>query len=937
MGISSKHSTSSKSGLKTKPFGASSLNSKAPPSSPKKAKRAKVTTPKSPSKKNKSESQSKDKPAEGNPYTTKALKKTGAFGNASSSSPKSSKNASKVFSTKQSSVTVTKEMKDYVRRLQHAGVVASVETTPRDNDLVAAMIHVAANDSCVGEIVIDADPRFAHVSNSALLDFADGIRTNFYLTSLEIQKVELGNGFLSALAESIQANYTLEYVDLRHNSFTSDAIVEFCLAMKNNKSLRHVDLRSQHETIHSQQEKAVLEALAENSYVQTFRVEFRTKKCQGFLDAILARNKKKDKKLKGRENKITDFLRKQMEEAEKDMQERDKEVEKAPKELDEKDCDYFFELANLAKKYKVDLSTTEDSKPSVPSFSGGGNTNQGSKLSKSLNFPANNMAANGSFLTADFINTYFEEDSKEKSLTFEFTNQFKLFKRFSSDDPARQVIVDKFVDALLSHPRSNEINTLNMANTCIGDDFLSRLCDRCLSENKLKNLHQVNLETNFISGPGFVSLSKCIGNPAVWKYLNAVKVDNQNSPVKTEAEVALARALCVNRTVIRFSLRVRNLRERETINRCVQRNIDFLRQARQLHLKKTGKVVKRARNKMEQLIDSIAANDPSVSGEVSFVGDQLFLALNRTEVLKAATCFRGNEHVTSVKMSLLKLDDEFAKELAKSIENNSTIEKLVLDNNAIGSEGITAIVGSLARNNTITELQLRHQSKPLCTTDEEKLAGLLESNDTLLKLGVDLRSQRASNELDRKIRQNQDHRRKARTTNKGFATSSKSMIKSNVIEALFKLVIENDSNVTEVVIEKNSEFVQMGSSQKKEFLKGLEKNTNVKRLVLDDVELDNGFADDLASTLKSNKTIQSVSVNRNAFTSPGVLTIAKAATKNKRIRSLSILKPRFKITDEDAEIFLKAMEKRSSLQRLDMEFRDKSYPERAAKVLSRNK
>jgi hypothetical protein len=160
--------------------------------------------------------------------------------------------------------------------------------------------------------------------------------------------------------------------------------------------------------------------------VQTFRAEFRTKKCQGFLDAILARNKKKDKKLKSRENKITDFLRKQTEEAEKDMQERDKEVEKAPEELDEKDCDYFFELANLAKKYKVDLSTTEDSKPSVPSFSngcGGGNTNQGSKLSKSLNFPTMNMTANGSFLTADFINTYFEEDSKEKSLTFEFTNQ----------------------------------------------------------------------------------------------------------------------------------------------------------------------------------------------------------------------------------------------------------------------------------------------------------------------------------------------------------------------------------------------------------------------------------------------------------------------------------------------------------------------------------
>ena len=75
----------------------------------------------------------------------------------------------------------------------------------------------------------------------------------------------------------------------------------------------------------------------------------------------------------------------------------------------------------------------------------------------------------------------------------------------------------------------------------------------------------------------------------------------------------------------------------------------------------------------------IAANDAAVSGEVSIVGDQLFLALHPSEVLKAAASFAGNEHVTTVKMSTLKLDNKFALELAKSIEANTGISLRVFN------------------------------------------------------------------------------------------------------------------------------------------------------------------------------------------------------------------------------------------------------------------
>ena len=130
--------------------------------------------------------------------------------------------------------------------------------------------------------------------------------------------------------------------------------------------------------------------------------------------------------------------------------------------------------------------------------------------------------------------------------------------------------------------------------------------------------------------------------------------------------------------------------------------------------------------------------------------------------------------------------------------------------------------------------------------------------------------------------------------------------------------------------------MEMSASRKKEFLEGLTKNTHVKKLTLEKCRLDNGFAEDIAKCLASNKTLKELSFSGNDFTSPGVLTIAKAATKNKKIKHLAIKKPRFKITESDAEIFLEEMEKKSSLRALDIEFRNADHQKRVEAVLKNN-
>jgi len=282
---------------------------------------------------------------------------------------------------------------------------------------------------------------------------------------------------------------------------------------------------------------------------------------------------------------------------------------------------------------------------------------------------------------------------------------------FAVGDAKRKFISKKFADALLDHPRSNDITHINMANCGCGDEWLVRFCDRCLKDPKLlPKLHMLNMETNFVSEAGVIAMSKCIANPGTWKYVQAIKLENQRHLISSKAELELARALCGNHSVIRLSFRARNIWERDQINKFVQRNMDYLRQARMKHAISTGTHKERARNKMEKLFDQVAANDPSIT-EVEVVGDPLFLNLSAAEVKKAAESFRTNSHVKSVRMTMLKLGDEFAQILAAALDGNAscTIEKLVLDSNAISGPGIAALCASLSKNKSIVEMQLRHQ------------------------------------------------------------------------------------------------------------------------------------------------------------------------------------------------------------------------------------
>lgn len=838
---------------------------------------------------------------------------------------------------------------DRIKRANSALEMVTRRLSVRDNDLVRTMIKAEENDPTVREINIFQDPRFGHIQNTIVVGFAEGLRTNLNLKKLTMKGLDLGNVFLSGLAASIEWNFTLELVDLANNAFTSDGISEFCQAMALNQSIQKVDLRHQHSPVFSHSEEIVVNALEKNYYVKEFDVEFKTPGCGDKVKAITERNKSESKTI-DYDMKLIEFLRQEANIMEELAEQRKEEAK--PLDIPDDDWEYFFELEQLAHKFKFrfkegdhpdgpeeaapterqtirkNLNSRRRPSRSVSDLGG---------MSKSVNISAVRFTGDGAFLTEEFITSFIRDSPEDQSVTFDFSCQFKMFKRFPVESPDRAFIVGKFADVLLEHPRCDDLTHINMSNCFLGNDWVVYFCEKCLSNPKLlPKLNQFNLETNFISESGVVAVSKCIASHDAWRHFQVVKLENQKFLLSSKAENELAKALYVNRSVITVNLRVRNIHERTRIEKYVYRNIDLMRQARRKHKIKTGTLKERKRNKVEQFFDNVTADDPSIT-EVELIGDQIFLSLNAAEKLKAAKSFATNKHITKVKMTLLKLDDMFGIELGKSLKDNSTIEQLILESNNFTGEAIKAIVGCLSKNSTILELQLRHQGKNMASSDESQLAGLMGDNKTVVKFGVDIRHMQAKNDVERKLRHNQDLARKNRRKTPGRTKSSEEFIKKVNTQKILERVIKGDKEVKAVILNSDQEFIKMEGFRKKEFYEGLKTNSVVTILTMNDVQLDNEFGDVLISILDTNSTIESISINKNYFTSLGVFTIVDAVIKKKQIRKLSILKPRAKISNDEAERLLEALEKESYIQELNIDFRDSALADRLKKVLESNK
>jgi len=665
------------------------------------------------------------------------------------------------------------EVRSLVYQIDHAGGFPMTRRLSlRDNELVGKMVMAIRNDPSIKSI--DVSPElFGTISSTLLEQFVRALRMNLHVKSLTFSGVELGNDFLRSLASSMESNFILEKIDLSNNLFTNEGLAEFCQIMAmSNETCKVLNIENQTTPISKASEDDLLDAFQQNKAMQHVKLDFQSEEAAQLLAEIVNRNKIGFRPKMVNDKKLLNLLRNEAERAQ--------EIFGSQNEMDsvahtaEKDWDHLYELSVQFDKHKLRKHIQETSEEFVPSTqrtNGDLMTKEEKKIflfgefRKTLEESTSCFTLDGSFLTPEFISKYFIEDTKSNALIFDFHGQWKLFKRFPIHDQARQSIVTKFVDAIVTHPRADEITAINMANTGCGDDFLVGLANRCLDDDSiLSSLLILNFETNFIKADGVVALAKVIKSQTSLKFLQVVRLENQKNLLQSKAEVALARAMRVNFSIIVMSLCIRNLMERQQIAKYVMRNVELIRQARQRHMKATGQ--QRERNEVEKFFDRIAENDDGIDN-VDLVGNKRFLTLTPEEKTKAAYSFAGNTNVKTLNLNSCGIDDEFAIDLAISLKNNTTIDKVLLERNAISGIGITALFKALAENSAIEEIKMHKQSKTMNTSEEHKLADILQPNMTLKKLGLDLRTTIAQVQLDKKLSLNRNVSLKLRAESKG--------------------------------------------------------------------------------------------------------------------------------------------------------------------------
>lgn len=468
----------------------------------------------------------------------------------------------------------------------------------------------------------------------------------------------------------------------------------------------------------------------------------------------------------------------QAEQKQEHMSERAKVAVVAPKEVDadQQDWDFLNQLAmqyDQLKQQGIEETKNPNSMPKsearqkLPTkrHEAGDKINIKSSLEGLIG--GTSFKLDGSFITPDYLDQFLVENEKFNSVTFDFSGQTKLYKRFDRKDKEQKSISHKFVEELLAHPNASKFTILNFANSLLPDSFLIELSQQCLATGALPNLQVLNLESNMIGKEGILAMSPCIANPEIWKHLQVLKLENQKNALPSDAEDVLGEAVLKSQSLVVVSLRVRSGLARQQINNTVKQNIDILRLARRQVAAKKGTLKERKRNEMETYFDSIANNEDASVTSVDLTGNLKFLGLNASERVKAATAFSSNESVKTIKMVKLKLDDAFAKEFSNALATNTSLEKVCLDSNEISSSGVLALLEGLGKNISITDFQVRHQNKPLSSADEEVLPDLLEDNKTLIKLGVDVRNQFIRTKLEKQMNANREWQRKQRRAAKG--------------------------------------------------------------------------------------------------------------------------------------------------------------------------
>ena len=275
---------------------------------------------------------------------------------------------------------------------------------------------------------------------------------------------------------------------------------------------------------------------------------------------------------------------------------------------------------------------------------------------------------------------------------------------------------------------------------------------------------------------------------------------------------------------------------------------------------------------------------------------------------------KNDPTLTSLNLSLRRIDDDGAKALAQSLQTNTTLTELDLWRNQIGDDGATALAQCLQTNTTLTELYLR--SNQIGVNGAKALAQGLQMNTTLTELylsvnqiGVNgakalaqcLQTNTTLTKLDLKNNQIGDDGAKALAQGLQMNTTlTKLILWTNEIGDDGAKALAQCLQMNMTLIELDLSFNQIGVNGAKALAQGLQMNTTLQQLDLTNNQIGVDGAKALAQCLQMNTTLQRLYLVNNQIGDNGAKALAQCLQMNTTLILLDLTNNQIRVNGASA-------------------------------------
>lgn len=298
-------------------------------------------------------------------------------------------------------------------------------------------------------------------------------------------------------------------------------------------------------------------------------------------------------------------------------------------------------------------------------------------------------------------------------------------------------------------------------------------------------------------------------------------------------------------------------------------------------------------------------------------------------------------YLTSIDVSNSGLDDDFLKELCDGIEagNLKHLRTLNLESNFFEEEGLLRVAQVVKDSKSLPELRellLENQKDLLSSQVELAFDNALKNNESITRLGIRVRNMGLRVSIDSTVTRNSDVVRKERNSDlkrMGIVTEKP----KNEVQLVMDRIKKNDPEITEFSITGDQLFLTLDKHEVEEFAGSLGKNTNLKLLKLNNVNLDKEFGFALAKSLEENTVLEEINLENNCIPSEAIEAICVALEFNTSVKYIYLRSQTGKLVSSTSESkIFEALKDTKTLLKLGLAFRTKHLQDRLDKTLFRN-